>query len=543
MPSMFSIVDVRRDSTLEFDFGQRSGNDEGHRRLRRNQWWCRGGDPGISLGEIGRTDRAFAIRWRSDDRRTGATDIGNKRAIGGIAREFYGRIFTYYRDPKRWKHQSRADYFQNRTINSENESSMWTFEPSAASAVFEAMLQEAKVEVVFQERLDLEGGVIKDGARIDHIRMENGKVYFAKMFIDASYEGDLMAKAGVSYHVGRESNATYGETINGLQVKGAVHHQFVKKVDPFIVKGDRSSGLLPFVWEKPSGQDGDGDHRIQAYNFRMCTTDVPENRIDWPKPEGYDESQYELLFRNFEAGDLRVPWAPIAMPNRKTDVNNNFAFSTDFIGMNYRYPQAGYAERAEIWRAHELYQKGLMWTLANHPRVPPSIRSEFQLFGMAKDEFVDHGHWPRQLYIRESRRMISDYVMSEKNCKRTEVVEDSVGMGAYNMDSHNTQRYVTDEGYVRNEGDIQIATKPYPISFRSIRPRKSECENLLVPVCLAASHIAYGSIRMEPVFMVLGQSAATAASQAIDHAQAVQDVDYGQLQPSLLQGKQVLDLP
>lgn len=471
----------------------------------------------------------------------GATDIGNKRAIGGYSREFYERVHRYYLAPERWRHQTREAYFKGRTVHRENETAMWTFEPHVASEIIEEWIASEGVDVVFGERLDLRFMVEKEGTAIRRIRMESGTIYTAKMFIDASYEGDLMARAGVGYHVGREANSVYGETINGLQIAKTIHHQFVKPVDPFRVLGDPSSGLLPNITAMPNGKDGDGDHRIQAYNFRMCTTDVPENRVPWPKPDGYDEGDYELLLRNFEAGDLRVPWSDIWMPNRKTDVNNNFAFSTDYIGKNYAYPDANYEQRAVIWQDHERYQKGLMWTLANHPRVPSSIRDVFQKNALAKDEFVDNEHWPRQLYVREARRMIGGYVMSEKNCKRQEVVPDSVGMGAYNMDSHNTQRFVTAEGTARNEGDVQIATKPYPIAYRSICPKASECTNLFVPVCMSASHIAYGSIRMEPVFMVLGQSAATAASLCIDRHCSIQELETEPLQQALLAAHQVLD--
>jgi FAD dependent oxidoreductase len=471
----------------------------------------------------------------------GATDIGNKRCIGGISREFYERIGDYYNEPSHWKQETREAYFKKRQRGGENEKAMWTFEPSVATLVYTQMLADAKISVVFGERLDLKKGVVKEGTNIKKIVMESGRVFSGKAFIDATYEGDLMAKAGVSYHVGREANSKYGETINGLQIVGATHHQFTKKVDPYRKPGDPTSGLLPGVWPAPTGKDGDGDHRIQAYNFRMCTTNSPGNRRAWPKPESYDELRFELLLRNFEAGDMRSPWNPVWMPNRKTDTNNNFAISTDNIGMNYDYPEADYATREKIWKEHETYQKGLMWTIANNPRVPESIRKEFNDIALAKDEFLDNDNWPRQLYVREARRMVSEYVMSEKNCKRQEIVPDSVGMGAYNMDSHNTQRYVTAEGYARNEGDIQIGTRPYPISYRSIRPRETECSNLLVPVCMAASHIAYGSIRMEPVFMVLGQSAATAASLAIDAGTSVQQVDYSKLSARLLADKQVLD--
>lgn len=468
----------------------------------------------------------------------GATDIGNKRAIGGLSREFYQRIYQFYLATDRWKCETRDEYFKNR---SKNEDTMWTFEPSAATQVFDEMIAQAKVPVVLGERLELKRGVVKDGPRILKIVMESGRTFAARVFIDATYEGDLMARAGVSYHVGRESNQTYGESINGLQVAGTIHHQFTKQVDPFVKPGDPASGLLPGVVPMPEGKDGDGDHRIQAYCFRLCTTDDPANRRAWPKPTSYDESHYELLFRNFEAGDMRVPWHPLWMPNRKSDTNNNFAFSTDNIGMNYDYPDGDYATREAIWKEHERYTHGLMWTLANHPRVPAKVRDEFQRIGLTKDEFLDSDNWPRQLYVREARRMISEYVMSEKNCKREEVIADSVGMGAYNMDSHNTQRFVTPEGFARNEGDIQKPTKPYPISFRSIRPKEEECTNLLVPVCLAASHISYGSIRMEPVFMVMGQSAATAAVHSIYEDTTVQGIDYSRLKEQFIKDGQVLD--
>ncbi len=475
----------------------------------------------------------------------GATDIGNKKAIGGLSREFYTGIAKYYADDAKWVHQTREAYFAKRPHgNAGDEGTMWTFEPHAATAVYDQMLKAAgdKVTVVYGERLDLKKGVIKDGTRIVKIVMESGREFSGKMFIDATYEGDLMAKAGVSYHVGREANATYGETLNGVEVGQAKAHQFIKEVDPYVKKGDPSSGLLPGIEKEPASPDGTGDRKVQAYNFRMCTTDVPENRRNWEKPANYDERWFELTIRNAEAGDLRTSWAPTPMPNRKTDTNNNFGISTDFIGQNWDYPEADYATRAKIWQAHEDWQKGLMWTYAYHPRIPEKIRTAFQKFALSKDEFKDNGNWPRQLYVREARRMISDYVMSEKNCRRKEVIEDSVGMGAYNMDSHHVQRYVDSAGHVRNEGDVEVGSKPYPVSYRSIRPKASECTNLLVPVCLSASHIAYGSIRMEPVFMALGQSAATAAGLAIEGKTSVQAIDYGALKERLLASAQVLDL-
>ena len=281
---------------------------------------------------------------------------------------------------------------------------------------------------------------------------------------------------------------------------------------------------------------------MQAYCYRLCTTDVPANRRAWPKPADYDESRYELLLRNFEAGDHRAPWNPLWMPNRKTDTNNNCAFSTDYIGGNYDYPDGRVTPSAKRSSPTTFsYQQGLMWTLANHPRVPPKVRAEFQRLGLAVDEFVDNDNWPTQLYVREARRMIGPYVMTEHNCRGKEVVPDSVGMAAYTMDSHNCQRYVTPDGHVQNEGDVQVGGfPPYPISYRAIIPKRDECSNLFVPVAMSSSHIAYGSIRMEPVFMILGQSAATAAAMAIDGNLAVQDVDYEKLAKQLREDKQVL---
>jgi hypothetical protein len=474
----------------------------------------------------------------------GATDIGNKKAIGGISREFYQRVFQYYAEPGNWKHGTKEEYFARKNHGvSGQEDTMWTFEPHVATAVYDKMLAEVggKVKVVRGERLDLKQGVRKEGGRIVQIKMESGRTFEGKMFIDASYEGDLMAKAGVSYHVGREANATYGETLNGVAVKHAKAHQFLAaKVDPYKVPGKPESGLLPGIEAAP-GVEGAADRKIQAYNFRMCTTDVPENRRIWEKPADYDPQWFELALRNVEAGDKRISWNPVWMPNRKTDTNNNFAVSTDFIGQNWDYADGDYAVRERIWKAHESWQKGLMWTYAHHPRVPDEVRAAFQKLGLAKDEFTENGNWPRQLYIREARRMVGDYVMSEKNCRRKEVVDDSVGMGAYNMDSHHVQRFVDENGSVRNEGDVQVKSRPYPISYRSIRPKASECANLLVPVCMSASHIAYGSIRMEPVFMVLGQSAATAAVLAIEEDKAVQDVDYPKFKARLEADRQMLD--
>jgi hypothetical protein len=469
----------------------------------------------------------------------GATDIGNKQAIGGLAREFYRRIYRHYAQPGAWK-QGSFEHYRKTAGHMVDTDTMWGFEPHVAEAVFRQMLAEAGVPVVLGQRLDLKQGVRREGPRITAVAMESGRVFAGRMFIDATYEGDLMAKAGVSYAVGRESNATYGETLNGVRAKYAKSHQFEKPVDPYVTPGDPHSGLLPGIHAGSPGREGDGDRRVQAYNFRLCLTPVPENRVPFPKPACYDPLRYELLLRYVEAGWTKVLGNNVPMPNRKTDMNNHGAFSSDDIGMNYDYPNADYAKRAKIFAEHRDYQLGLMWTLANNPRVPAELREQISHWGLAKDEFTDSRNWPHQLYIREARRMVGPYVMTEANCRGKRVAGDSVGLGAYNMDSHNVQRYVDHEGHARNEGDIEIGVSPYPISYRAIVPKASQSTNLLVPVCLSASHIAYGSIRMEPVFMVLGQSAATAAVQAIERGSTVQAVDYARLHDRLTKDKQIL---
>lgn len=496
----------------------------------------------------------------------GATDIGSKIAIGGISKEFYQLIKKYYDQPKNWKWQDKADYRESRNI--EGEDAMWTFEPSVALNVYREMIAEEQIDLVYNKRLLRDGGVKKDNGRITQLKMESGEIYKGKMFIDATYEGDLMAALGVSYTIGRESNKLYGETLNGVQLDkinttikkrvshNALHHNFINKVDPYVVKGDPASGLLPYISSERPGVDGEGDDKIQAYCFRMTLTDHPDNRIPFKKPDNYNELNYELLFRNYEAaegpisemysyGDPLVPWINTPMPNRKTDTNNQKGFSTDFIGQNYAYPEATYEEREKIIEAHLNYQMGLMWTLAYHPRIPEEVRKVVSEWGVCKDEFTDNeNHWTQQLYVREARRMISDYVMTQLNCEGIEIADDPIAMAGYGMDSHHVQRYVDVNGYVQNEGNVEArGYPPYPVSYRSIVPRKSECTNLLVPVCISASHIAFGSLRMEPVFMVLGQSAAIAAAQAIDDKQDLQDLNYRKLRETLLTYKQILTLP
>jgi hypothetical protein len=415
-----------------------------------------------------------------------------------------------------------------------------------AEAVFEELVKEKSIPVFRGEFLDRQSGVSKLAERIVEIKMLSGRSFRGEMFIDATYEGDLMASAGVEYTVGRESTATYGEMWNGIQT-GVLHHRHhfgaVKTpISPYRTPGDPSSGLLPRISPDPPGEYGAGDHRVQAYCFRMCLTNDPRNRVPFAKPAGYDASQYELLVRILAAGWREGFQKFDPIPNHKTDTNNHGPFSTDNIGFNYDYPEASYERRREIIREHEVYQQGLMYFLANDPRVPEDVRQAYAQWGLAADEFKDNGHWPHQLYIREARRMLGQYVMTENELVGRRQTPQSIGMGSYTIDSHNVQRYVTPEGFVQNEGDIGVGTSgPYEIAFGSILPKKNECQNLLVPVCVSSSHIAYGSIRMEPVFMILGQSAATTAVLALEASSAVQDVAYESLRSQLLKDRQILD--
>lgn len=481
----------------------------------------------------------------------GFTDTGDKSVIGGLSREFYHRIWLHYQEGSAWKWQKREDYGnkgQGTPAIDGAQRTMWIFEPHAAERVFEDFIREHKIPVHRNEWLDRASGVKKNGARISSITTLSGKTYEGRMFIDATYEGDLMAAAGVDYHVGRESTSTYGEKWNGVQT-GVLHHRhhfgvLKEKISPYVVPGDASSGVLPRISTEPPGEYGAGDRRVQAYCYRMCLTDHPENRVPFPKPDGYDPRDYELLLRIYNAGwrETFDKFDPI--PNKKTDTNNHGPMSTDNIGYNYDYPEANYERRRGILKEHERYQKGWLYFIANDPRVPKEVQEKMRRWGLAKDEFMDNAHWPHQIYVREARRMIGTHVMTEHELLKRRPVTEPVGMGSYTIDSHNVQRYITPEGHVQNEGDIGVSAQgPYQISFGSLLPKKAQCDNLLVPVCVSSSHIAFGSIRMEPVFMILGQSAATAAAMAIDEDIAPQDLSYAKLRTRLLADGQILDKP
>ena len=484
----------------------------------------------------------------------GATDSGDKAVIGGLAKEFYHRLWLHYQNDGAWVWETKpsVDKDESGKVQGHNfagmynaTQTMWGFEPKVAEEIFDEFAGEPGIQVFRGESLDREKGVEKEDGVIRSITVLSGKRFAGRMFIDATYEGDLLAASGVSYTVGRDGNDRYGETLDGIQTAQNKYHNFKGSVDPYVVPGDPSSGLLPMVNPDAGGEDGSGDRKVQAYCYRLCLTDIRENQIPFEKPEGYDERDYELLFRSIKTGQKSFCTFS-RMPNHKTDTNNNDAVSTDFIGQNYDYPEAPYERRTEILAAHVRWQKGLFWTLANHPRVPEAIRAEFSRWGLAKDEFSDNGGWPYCIYVREGRRMVSDFVQSERHVSHLEPVAHSVGMGSYNMDSHNCQRYVDVDGNgnvrVRNEGDVEVSPRgAYSIDYGALVPKKSECANLLVPVCVSSSHIAFGSIRMEPVFMILGQSAATAAVLSMNRGIAPQDLPYEVLKERLLRDGQVLE--
>ncbi|WP_346316618.1 FAD-dependent oxidoreductase [Chitinophaga sp. YIM B06452] len=474
-----------------------------------------------------------------------ATDLNNFRSAGGLTRDFYQRLYAYYSDSSAWRSESRDVFFERskkRTFSGKNDSlkMQWVYESRVAEGILEKMLQEAGVEVVYKERLQLKNGVEKKDAGIVAVRMENGHRYHAKIFIDATYEGDLMAKAGVSYIVGRESNSVYNESLNGIKLNEIIGKDGVS-IDPYVKKGVPSSGVLPFLEPRIPGPDGQGDHRTQSFCYRMTLTDDPANRIDIVKPAGYQPLWYEFLARFLELNpghQLKNIISFTPMPNKKTDTNQ-----ADFVGANYGWPEGNYADRAKIAQMHKNYVLGLLWFLGNDPRVPDSLRTEMKRWGLPKDEFKDNGNFPHQLYVREARRMVSDYVMTEKNCNGEEPVQDAVAVATYPLDCHYVSRVVDEQGRVHAEGSYgKQKNTYYTISYRSLRPKASEAHNLLVPVCLSASHVAYSSIRMEPVFMVLGQSAGTAAALALDRNITVQELPYEVLQPVLLKDGQVLSL-
>jgi hypothetical protein len=450
-----------------------------------------------------------------------ATDFGKKAVIGGMSLEFFERVGRRYGEPIGWY-----------------------FEPHVAEEVFLEMLKEAGVPVFFRHRLREKSGVGKKGTKVTEIRLENGSVFRGVLFADATYEGDLMAQAGVSYTWGREGSAQYGESLAGVRDK-TPKHQFLVRVPAHDEKGR----LLPEIQAGPKGEPGQADRKVQAYNFRLCLTDVKENQVPYPKPAGYDPKRYALLARYIQAfaeANGRPPrmgelMNPVKMPKGKTDTNNNGPFSTDYIGGNWDYPEANYATRARIWQAHVDYIQGFLYFLANDPQVPAPLHDEMNRWGLAKDEFTDNGNWPHQLYVREARRMVGEYVMAQKDIQDDLRKPDVIGMGSYNSDSHNIQRVATPDGAVENEGDMQVPVTPYQIPYRMLLPKRAEATNLFVPVCFSASHVAYSTLRMEPQYMILGHATGVAARMALRAGVAVQEVDTAALSARLKQQRAVFE--
>jgi hypothetical protein len=452
----------------------------------------------------------------------GRTDFGNKNCIGGFAREFYERLGKHYGEPITWYP-----------------------EPHVAEDTLNAMIDEAKVPVFYGHRLQENDGVTTGDGRIKSIKMENGATFSAAIFADCSYEGDLMAKSGVTYTYGREGTDEYGESLAGVRAK-TPKHQFTVKV-----KARTEGGKLkPLIQDEPRGEPGQADKKIQAYNFRLCMTKKEGNKVPFPKPPDYDPAEWDLLAdllvaqeeKNGVPTPVKYLMHPPIIQNEKTDTNNNGAISTDYIGGSWKYPDATYAEREQIWQDHYNYVAGFLYFLANDPRVAKETQDEMNTWGLAADEFKDSNNWPRQLYVREARRMVGAYVMSQKDVQGERTKDDVIGMGSYNSDSHNVQRNENPEGFAENEGDVQVPVKPYQIAYRIITPKKNELQNLLVPVTFSATHVAYSTLRMEPQYMIIGEAAGVAASMAAKDAMAVQDIDTSALTSRLRERGAVLEL-
>ncbi len=445
----------------------------------------------------------------------GHTDTGRKETIGGISLEFFKRVGRHYGVPV-----------------------AWDFEPHVAEDVFKAMARQAKVNVFYNSRLREYGAIRKKSLRITQVTMESGDVFSAQAFIDATYDGDLMGQSAVTFTWGREGRDKYDESFAGVR-EGHRYAGHWFKV-PVSAYGSHHR-LLPNINHGPRGKAGAGDKKVQAYNFRLCLTRDKDNQVPIPKPLNYNAFDYELLARLIEATVNEQGSTPrlnqlmiiSPLPNGKTDINNNGAFSTDYIGKNWAYPTASYNRRGHLWREHADYTAGFFYFLAHDRRVPKPLKDEMQQWGLARDEFTDTGNWPFQLYVRESRRMVGEYVMTQHDLETNVTKPDPIGMGSYNTDSHNVQRYAEANGDVQNEGDTQVPTIPFQIPYRILLPWREQCTNLLVPVSVSASHIGYGALRLEPVYMIMGQAAGVAATMAIDDKRIVQEVEPGSLTQKL----------
>ena len=447
-----------------------------------------------------------------------ATDVGKKEVIGGYALEFYRRAGKRY---------DMAQYGQEEA---------WMMEPHIAEEILRQMLREAGVIVMTEHPLREKDGVAKVGAMIQRITVESGASFGASVFVDSSYEGDLMALAHVSYTWGREGMSQYGESLAGVRSK-TEGHQFPVDLSPYDAKGN----LLPEIDPGPRGEVGEADRKVQAYNYRLCFSDDPANQTPFARPASYNPERYDLLARLLMARLRAEEAAPklstllsiIRIPNRKADVNNNGPFSTDYLGASWTYPNASYQVRDRIEQAHKDYTAGLLYFLASDAQVPAETRKEMNRWGLCKDEFTDSRNWPFQLYVREARRMVGEFVMTQKDLQTEVRKPDAIGMGSYNSDSHNVDRIIDSNGFVRNEGNMEVPVQPYQIPYRIMLPKRAEAVNLLVPVAFSASHVAYSSVRMEPQYMILGQAAGEAAAMAVREKRVVQDIDTGALSEAL----------
>jgi FAD dependent oxidoreductase len=456
-----------------------------------------------------------------------ATDLGRYTIIGGYARDFYMKAASHY------------------GVGDLDQPAHWRSEPHVDEEIFRTMLRDAGVTIHFHERLVEQRGVELQGEQIVSITTSSGKHWDAKVFADCSYEGDLMAQAKVHYTWGREATSEFGESLAG--VRGSTpKHQFLWPLSAY----DESHHLLPEVDPGPLAAPGSGDKKVQAYNFRVILTNDPANRLPFSRPDGYDRSRFALLERYLgefaqhmgHAPRLTDVTNPVMIPNHKADFNNNGPFSTDYIGHSWKYPEGSYKEKAVLWQEHLLYTQSFFYFISQDAKAPASLRDEVNQWGLPKDEFADTDHWPNQLYIREARRLVGEYVMRQSDLQTQRTKEDSIGMGSYNSDSHNVQRVAMPDGTIQNEGDVQVPVQSYEIPYRTITPKRAESENLLVPVCLSATHAAYSSVRMEPQYMIIGQAAGVAASLAIRRGKPVQDISVPDLQQKLRARGAVLHL-
>lgn len=474
----------------------------------------------------------------------GGTDIDNHKefqnspAVGGLALEFYRRVSAQY---------GKAAAFDEMVRTRAKQSGLWRFEPHVAEAVWDAWVAEAGITVLRGHRLKESDGVTKDGVRITALHFENGAEVRAKMFIDATYEGDLLAFAGIRFVVGREGNAKYGETKNGIRTD-TKHGQFDKRIDPYRVPGDATSGVIFGVQDTPLGTQGEPDESIQGYCFRLCLTKNPANRIAIAKPSNYDPAHYELHRRYLAAGGVISP-PGASLPNGKTDPGSWHHLAGNFTGWNHRYPIASYAEREAMLLTSRDYIQGVYWFMAHDEAVPAKQREAWAAWGLCQDEFTDNDGWPRAFYVRNGRRMVSDFVVAEAHVRKAnpEPIEDSVGLIWWPPDLHHARRIARD-GRVWNEGAVFDESQdadwiPCGIPYRCLVPKAAECTNLLSPTCPSSSYVAYGAYRIEFTFMVAAQSAATAAVMAMNADTYVQSVDYKLLRERLLADKQVLEVP